>query len=339
MVSARTIGLWVAITLMEALAATQSAHATLPPAPNTAAAEHRLLCALEAAVDRVDLLPDGSGDMTLRLITENPVEAIRAWQWLTAKGAPKRMTRIKVERPRPMITVVMDDLGLAPGLLPELWGLGQPITYALIPHLQYTFSYSRWLTDHGASFLIHLPMEPEEADLMTLPGYITEEQRTLERQGIVRAALAVLPGAIGLNNHMGSHITQNATIMEEVIDVIPPDLVILDSRTSENSVMERVAQAQGRPTAVRTVFLDNDMKEEAITEQLMETLRVAKETGRAVAIGHPHKETLAALRAFIRSYGHEVHFVPIERLTTPAAKPAFLKSCPKVSWPAVATEQ
>lgn len=330
--------MWVTLAGLASLALIDVARATLPPAPNTAAAEHRLLCALEAAVERVDLLPDGSGDMTLRLITDNPVEAIRAWQWLTAKGAPKRMTRIKVERPRPMITIVMDDLGLAPGLLPELWSLGQPITYALIPHLQYTFSYSRWLTDHGASFLIHLPMEPEEADLMTLPGYITEEQRTLERQGIVRAALAVLPGAIGLNNHMGSRITKNAALMEEVIEVIPPELVILDSRTSENSALERVAQAQGRPTASRTVFLDNDMNRETITEQLMETLRVAKETGRAVAIGHPHKETLAALRSFIRSHGHEVHFVPIERLATPATKPAFLQGCPKVSWPAVATE-
>ena len=169
----KTIGRRVGLALILGLAITTAAHATLPPAPNTAAAEHRLLCALEEAVDRVDLLPDGTGDMTLRLVTENPVEAIRAWQWLTEKGAPKRMTRIKVERPRPMITIVMDDLGLSPGLLPELWSLGQPITYALIPHLQYTFSYSRWLTDHGASFLIHLPMEPEEADLMTLPGYIT----------------------------------------------------------------------------------------------------------------------------------------------------------------------
>lgn len=338
MVSSRTISLCAAVASVATLALVETAHATLPPAPNTAAAEHRLLCALESAVDRVDLLPDGSGDMTLRLITENPVEAIRAWQWLTAKGAPKRMTRIKVERPRPMITIVMDDLGLAPGLLPELWSLGQPITYALIPHLQYTFSYSRWLTDHGASFLIHLPMEPEVAELMTLPGYITEEQRTHERQGIVRAALAVLPGAIGLNNHMGSRITQNVVLMEEVIDAIPPDLVILDSRTSENSAMERIARAKGRPTAARTVFLDNDMKIEMITEQLMETLRVAKETGRAVAIGHPHKETLSALRTFIKSYGHEVHFVPIERLATPATKPAFLKGCPKVSWPAVATE-
>ena len=334
----RTIPFGSILGLLLSILSVESAQATLPPAPNTAAAEHRLLCALESAVDRVDLLPDGSGDMTLRLITENPVEAIRAWQWLTAKGAPKRMTRIKVERPRPMITIVMDDLGLAPGLLPELWSLGQPITYALIPHLQYTFSYSRWLADHGASFLIHLPMEPEEADLMTLPGYITEEQRTLERQGIVRAALAVLPGAIGLNNHMGSRITQNAGLMEEVLDVIPPDLVILDSRTSENSALERIAQAKGRPTAARTVFLDNDMNQETITEQLMETLQVAKKTGRAVAIGHPHKETLTALRAFIRSYGHEVHFVPIECLATPAAKPAFLKNCPKISWPAVATE-
>ncbi len=338
MVTVRAIGASSSAALLGALLWASGALATLPPAPETAASEHQLLCALESAVDRVDLLPDGSGDMTLRLVTDNPVEAVRAWQWLTSKGAPKRMTRIKVERPRPMITIVMDDLGLAPGLLPELWALGQPITYALIPHLQYTFSYSRWLTDHGAYFLIHLPMEPEEADLMTLPGYITEEQRTLERQGIVRAALAVLPGAVGLNNHMGSRITQNAALMNEVLEVLPPDMVVLDSRTSENSELERVARAQGRTTAARTVFLDHDMDREVITLQLMETLRVAKKDGRAVAIGHPHKETLIALKTFIRSHGHEVHFVPIERLAEPTSKPAFLKNCPKISWPAVATE-
>jgi len=323
---------------MGALLWTGGASASLPPAPDSAAAEHRLLCALEEAVDRVDLLPDGDDEMTLRLITDNPVEAVRAWQWLTSKGAPRRMTRIKVERAKPMITIVLDDLGLAPGLLPEIWSLEQPFTYALIPHLQYTFSYSRWLTDRGASFLIHLPMEPNEAELMTLPGYITEEQRTMERQGIVRAALAVLPGAIGLNNHMGSRITRSAAIMEEVIEVIPPDMVILDSRTSEDSTLARMATAKGRPVSTRSTFLDNEVKQEVITEQLMETLRIAKKEGHAVAIGHPHKETLAALRLFIATHGHEVHFVPIERLAVPAIKPAFLRNCPKSIWPAVATQ-
>lgn len=297
------------------------------PAPEVDPGLTRLLCHLEDALERVDLLPDGPDGLALRLVSEDPVYAVSVWQRLVAKGTPASVRRIRVERPRPKLAIVVDDLGLHPGQVTALWSLGQPLTYAVIPHLPHTIEYARWLTDRGASFLVHLPMQPIQQDHMTLPNFLTIEQRPSERRGIVAAAMAVLPAAVGVNNHMGSLLTARRDIMDEIVGVLPRGTVVIDSRTSQDSQLGAAARDRGLPTADRTVFLDNEVKVEAIGAQLLTALRHATERGQAIAIGHPHDETVEALRAFIRDHGHQVHFVSIERVVSPEVKPPWLRGC------------
>ena len=61
------------------------------------------------------------------------------------------------------------------------------------------------------------------------------------------------------------------------------------------------------------VFLDDDMSSDAIKAQLAATERVAKHKGYAIAIGHPHENTLAALEEWIPEAEKDgFEFVPVK---------------------------
>ena len=56
-----------------------------------------------------------------------------------------------------------------------------------------------------------------------------------------------------------------------------------------------MAISLGVPAAERQVFLDGDPSAAAIHTQFQRLLNLARTKGSAIAIGHPHPETLAAL--------------------------------------------
>jgi len=106
--------------------------------------------------------------------------------------------------------------------------------------------------------------------------------------------------------------------MNDVIGVLLKhgNLFFIDSKTSPDSVGQRVAAAQGVPTAARDVFLDNQENVEYSEGQLREAAAIARRTGSAIAIGHPRPTTLAAVRALIPEFQAEgIEFVLASDLT------------------------
>jgi polysaccharide deacetylase 2 family uncharacterized protein YibQ len=68
----------------------------------------------------------------------------------------------------------------------------------------------------------------------------------------------------------------------------------------------------GVPTNSRDVFLDNELDEEKITEQLMKLADVAERKGLAIGIGHVKPQTLSVLQKEIpnlQSKGFRFEFV------------------------------
>jgi len=86
-------------------------------------------------------------------------------------------------------------------------------------------------------------------------------------------------------------------VMQELRD---RGLLFLDSRTVAHSAGPVVAARYGVPHAGRDVFLDDEMSSPAIEARLAELERVARRTGSAIAIGHPHDATLDALKSWLR---------------------------------------
>ena len=215
------------------------------------------------------------------------------------------------------VALVIDDLGRSVDDLHQLAALGVPLTYAVLPFETETPAVVAELRRRHAEFLLHLPMEPRNHGNPG-PGALLERMTDDELRQKTIAALQAVPGAVGMNNHMGSLLSSEEGPMNTVLGVIGERrLFYLDSRTSGSSVGYRVATELGIPAAERQIFLDDDPGPEAIRLQFQRLLELAHTRGAAIAIGHPHPATLAVLLSEVpkaKAAGYD--FVPVSFLLT-----------------------
>ncbi|MDQ5857831.1 MAG: divergent polysaccharide deacetylase family protein, partial [Acidobacteriota bacterium] len=128
------------------------------------------------------------------------------------------------------------------------------------------------------------------------PGVVLRSDSDERIAEIVAEDLESVPGAVGVNNHMGSAATADARVMRAVVRVLADrGLFLLDSRTTEASVARRMAEEISLPAVSRRIFLDSVPTAAAIDRSFSELLARARKDGSALAIGHPYPETMAML--------------------------------------------
>lgn len=213
------------------------------------------------------------------------------------------------------VAVVIDDLGRSVGQVEQLAALGVPLTYAVLPFEPQTPRVVAALRRRGAEILCHLPMEAKGA-ANPGPGALRRAMSPEELVRATEAALAAVPGAVGVNNHMGSGIASDREAITAVLEVVQRrSLYFLDSRTSADTLGYSAARQMGVPAAERQVFLDTARDRQAIDAQFDRLLEVALERGGAIAIGHPYAETLEVLRQRIpKAEADGVRFVTVGEL-------------------------
>ncbi len=218
------------------------------------------------------------------------------------------------------VALVIDDLGRRVQDVVELSELGVPLSFGVLPFETRTHEVVNELGRRGAEMLLHLPMQPRtEAD--PGPGALRSGMSSAELEAATRWALGAVGGARGVNNHMGSELSADPESMRAILGVLAEhDLFYLDSRTSPDSVGYSLALEMGLAAAERQVFLDAEAGPEAIRGQFRRLLQLARDRGAAVAIGHPHADTLAVLREEIpQALAAGFEFVPVSSLTNRAA--------------------
>jgi len=194
------------------------------------------------------------------------------------------------------LAIVIDDLGHSRQELRAILALPGPVAGAVLPHAPHSRVTAEALYREGRDVLLHLPMEPID-EREAGPGALTRGMTPREIALTVDYDLTTVPHAIGVNNHMGSLLTQDRDSMQILMRHLEQqgNLFFLDSLTSAQSIAHDVATQSALPMMVRDVFLDNDRSNEAIREQLARAVTQARRHGSAVAIGHPYPETLAVL--------------------------------------------
>ena len=143
-----------------------------------------------------------------------------------------------------------------------------------------------------------MPMEPTNFPV-TNPGAgaIFASFTPVKAKETLSEALAQVPYARGINNHMGSRVTASKELMPPIMDILKENnLYFVDSRTHASTIAYEAALGSGIRAAKRDVFLDATMSYDFTIKQIQETAAIAKENGMAVAIGHPYPSTIAALR-------------------------------------------
>jgi uncharacterized protein len=202
----------------------------------------------------------------------------------------------------PRLAIIIDDMGHDRAPADELLALPIPLTISILPHLPLSAEVAEEAFRRGDQVLLHLPMEPEAGSAGGPDGVTQEpiELRVGMSPGEVNATLAgmleTVPHAAGVNNHEGSRATADGPLMQALMpDLRARNLFFIDSRTTAVTVAYATAEKDGVPAASRKVFLDDTPTQEAVLVQLELAAKDAYREGSAIAIGHPHRVTIAAL--------------------------------------------
>ncbi|KAA0598920.1 divergent polysaccharide deacetylase family protein [Azospirillum lipoferum] len=205
----------------------------------------------------------------------------------------------EVPQGKPVIAIVIDDMGLDRKRSARMAGLHGPLTLSWLPYARDLSAQSKAARANGHELMLHMPMEPSvKADPGPNALLVSLDKGEIVKR--FRAALDSFDGYVGVNNHMGSRFTADRAALAPVLaELHRRGLLWLDSRTTPNSAGIGLAQELKMPWVGRDVFLDNEETVTAVKAQLAKTEQVAKRQGYAVAIGHPHDATIEALASWL----------------------------------------
>jgi len=203
---------------------------------------------------------------------------------------------VSAERARtalpPTIAIIIDDMGHSLAEGERLANMDQPLTLAFLPYRRHTDSLARLAHKQHKEIMLHAPMA-NTRNYGLGPGGLTPDMDEQSVATTLRRALQSIPHVQGVNNHMGSLLTQQLQPMDWVMkELFRYPVYFIDSRTIASSVAGDVAAAYRIPTMTRDVFLDHEQTEEFVDRQFKLLIKRARENGSAIGIGHPHKVTV-----------------------------------------------
>lgn len=220
------------------------------------------------------------------------------------------------------IVIIIDDLGysLKRGRLAvELPGA---VTVAVLPHSPHGRNLAEMAHHQNKEVMMHAPMSNLSGRALDEGGLTSAmDRRTFT--AVLRENLRAVPHVSGVNNHMGSLLTQEKRPMQWLMGELKVrQLYFVDSRTSPDSLAGEIAREQGLPNLERNFFLDNERDCQGIARQFTLFLAQAKRIGHSVAIAHPYPETLQFLHAILPALAEAgIRLVPASHLLDPASSP------------------
>jgi polysaccharide deacetylase 2 family uncharacterized protein YibQ len=228
-------------------------------------------------------------------------------------GAGPAPPRLPPRVPPVKVAIIVDDMGGNKGAVTDLLSLKYPVTLSVIPFLEYSIETADLAHKKGREVMLHLPMEPlDYPNYNPGRGALFTFMTTEEFTATLAEDLAAVPHISGVNNHMGSSLTQDREKMEIVLAAVKERrLFFVDSRTTPKTVAYDLAVSLGVSALKRDVFLDNEANVESIKKQIGQLIEKAKADGKALAICHPRPETIRALKDMEkRLTGSDVQVVP-----------------------------
>ncbi|MGC8719138.1 MAG: divergent polysaccharide deacetylase family protein [Thermodesulforhabdaceae bacterium] len=196
------------------------------------------------------------------------------------------------------VSIIIDDMGGNLDIAKKFLELPYPIAFAVLPYEPYSREVSKLIRQHGKVLLLHMPMEPHGYPQKN-PGkgaLLLGQDRDTQRRLILKA-LEQVPGAAGVNNHMGSKFTENREAMRSFLEVLKEkNLFFVDSATSDKTVACDVAREVGVVCFRRNVFLDHEPSVSFVNAQFVKLVDMAGSRDATIVIAHPHIVTYELLK-------------------------------------------
>jgi len=219
--------------------------------------------------------------------------------------------KTKIFKGKPKLSIIIDDVSFL-SQVKQIKKIPFKVTPSFFPPTKVHPDTIK-LSQKFNFAMIHLPLEAM--------GYTHPEPDTLlasDNKKTIRTRIHKIkeefPRIYYYNNHTGSKFTANLKAMQNLISVMKSEnLHFLDSRTTADTKAGVVSKAMHLRLLSRDVFLDNVAKPKEIIQQLKKAIKLAKKSGYAIAIGHPHKNTLKTLMG-AKKYLKDVRLVYVNEL-------------------------
>ena len=226
--------------------------------------------------------------------------------------AKKRKVEKKVQNKVGKLAIIFDDVSFS-GDVKHIKALGYPLTMSFLPPTK-RHPNSAKLAAKEPYYMVHLPMEamnfhsPEKFTLLT-----TDSRNTIVQR--IKQVKQWFPKVKYINNHTGSKFTSDAEAMNKLIFALRLENIgFIDSRTTAQTQVEKVMKRYKMPYYTRDIFLDHEDDVDAIKKQIKKAVNIANKYGQCIAICHPHKATLQALKES-KEVLKGVNLVRIDKLT------------------------
>ncbi len=229
----------------------------------------------------------------------------------TPKYTTTKTKKTIIKDTRPMLAILIDDVTLQKQIN-KIQNIGYPITMSFLPPTK-IHKHSADIAKPFDIYMIHLPLEAktrrfEETNTL----HIGDSLSKIDAR--IKYLKHIYPKAKYINNHTGSRFTANRDSMDKLLRVLKKyHFVFVDSRTTAKTKTKEFARKYQLRYISRNVFLDNKQNRQYIRNQLKKAVKIAKQNGSAIAIGHPHNITLQTLKDS-KDLLKNIHLVYINKL-------------------------
>ncbi|MFQ5519367.1 MAG: divergent polysaccharide deacetylase family protein, partial [Mariprofundus sp.] len=223
-------------------------------------------------------------------------------------------SELQVQKTGRGFALIMDDVGYDVRALKRLLKLNVPLAVSVLPDAPFARQSARLANQAGQVVMLHLPMQPESSSHHLTDSFLHADMNEQALRDTLLQNIRQVPFVEGVNNHMGSKLTQLSEPMRWVMQVCRENnLFFVDSRTSPNSVAAKAAKNSGLAWASRQIFLDHEMKTEAMLQAWQKTRACVQKGHRCIVIGHPRSKTITFLENHL-SPEDAANMVSIKRL-------------------------
>jgi uncharacterized protein len=216
---------------------------------------------------------------------------------------------------KPKVAIIFDDLGETIKDFDEINALNTPVTISIIPGLKFSNQVAQLGQRAGFSIFIHVPLEPKNSQRFKTDKYkfISSRLSGGEINRLLSNYLNAIRLAIGVNGHMGSQATTEASLMKVVITAVKQrGLIFVDSKTIPSSLAYKIAKKEGLICGYNEGFFDSLEDPLAMRKRFEELASHAKEKGKVIIIGHPKRKTIELLQEILPRLKKEYEFVTIK---------------------------
>ncbi len=224
------------------------------------------------------------------------------------------------------LSLILDDVGYNIPALKRILALSVPVAISVLPDSPNAGQAARLAHRAGQVVMLHLPMQPIDPSLSMSNAFLIEGMTKSALHDTFLRDLAQVPFVEGVNNHMGSRLTQLPEPMRQVMQIcLQQGLFFVDSRTTANSVAATVARRMGLRWATRQIFLDHIMTPEAMGRAWDKARSCVRKGHRCIIIAHPREASVAFLESHLNRADAD-SMVSIKQLLRSSAPTLHLSS-------------